>query len=139
MRGRNAIKIVIGFEEPEVTLFEFQCDRRGIDLCYDRNDMKVMLLVRCEGITLEGFNVQERNDECLSEITHRFQIDEDNYADNYCFIGGAFEFSEDGIDVVCKISEVYSNYVVAFSMMNGIIKRFDNKETVAMLVKQRLE
>ena len=66
-------------------------------------------------------------------------MDEDNDTDNYCFVGRVLEFSEDGIDAVCKISEVYSDYVVTSNAMTRLIKRFDNKETVTMLAKQRLE
>ena len=71
LRGGNTINIVIGSNEPEVTPFEFRCDRRSTCSCYDRNDMKVILLVRHEEIILEGSNAQERNDKCLSEIMHR--------------------------------------------------------------------
>ena len=139
LRGRNSINIVIGSNEPKFTPFEFGCDRRCIGSYYDRNDTKFIFLVRYEGIQLKGSNFQERNDEFMSEIMHCIQIDEDNDAGNYYFIDGVFDFPEYGIDVVCEISEVYSNYVVASNAMTALTKRFDNNETIAMLVKQRLE
>ena len=139
LTGGNNINVVIGSNDTEVKQFEFRCDRIGVNLCYDISCMEVILLVRHEGIALEGSNSQERNDECLLEIMHRVQIDEENDIDNYCFIGGAFEFSEDGIDVVCETSEVCSNYVVASNVMTGFTKRFDNKKTITMLVKQKME
>ena len=70
MRGGNTINIVIGTDEPEVVPFKLYCDRRGIDICFDKNNMKVILLVRYEGVILEGSNVQDRNNDYLSEIVN---------------------------------------------------------------------
>ena len=98
-----------------------------------------MFALVCFLITLEGSNVQERNDEFLSEIVCHIQTDEDDDTDNCCFIGGALEFSGDGIGVVHDISEVYVNYVVIYNVMTRFTNTFDDKETIAMLVKQRLE
>ena len=85
LRSGNTINIVIRSNELKVAPFQFRCDRRGADLCYDRNDMKVVLLVRHEVIAPEGSNDQEINDKFLSEIVHRIQKDEDDDT-NCCFL-----------------------------------------------------
>ena len=69
---------------------------------------------------------------------HRIQIDEDDDTDNYFCVGGAFEISEDGINVVHEILEVHSNYVVASNIMTILTNIFDNKKTIAMLAKKIL-
>ena len=139
MKDGKTISIVIGSNEPEVAPFQFRYDRRGADLCYDRNDEKVILLVRHKGIALEGSNALEQNDEHLLEIIHCIQIDENDDTDNHCFVGGAFECSEDEIDVAHEGSEVHNDHVVASNAMTRFTKRFDNNETIAILSKQRLE
>ena len=49
------------------------------------------------------------------------------------------EFSEDRVNAAHEISDAHINHVVASKMMTGLTKKFDNKEIIAALVKQRLE
>ena len=71
MWGGSTINIAIRSEEPEVEPFRLYCNRRGIGICIHRNSFKVILLVRYKGVILEGSNIQDCNDDYLSEIVNR--------------------------------------------------------------------
>ena len=138
----STINIVIGTDEAAILPFSFHTDRRGIDICFNRIDKRILLLVRYESVTLTGNNVNAINDEYLSDIVTRVQTNHTTDISTYCFIGATFDYADEsdlGNEHVYEINAIHDNYILAVNTDTGLQKKFCGKEIVADLVRQKLE
>ena len=97
------------------------------------------MLVRYEGILLEGSNATERNNKYLPKTINHIQVHyNNNFTSNY-FISIIFDFSKNKNIFTYEATNIKPNYLIAINLQRDYYKTFHDKNMIVAVVKDKLK